>query len=273
MMILWILLIFIALCILYALFEARHVRVVSELIESPLIPSAFEGFTFVYLSDLHCGKLFSPKRVEKLVRRINALAPDAILLGGDYIAHRRYVTHAWHALSHLAAPYGVFAVMGNHDIKKALEKTEKFIRDAGFVYLRNSGKHIERDSAKIYIAGIDDLKCGHPRLDLALADASENEFVLLLSHNPDYVETMLHENTFTQVNYMLAGHTHGGQVTFFNLFAPVNTSKFGNRYRTGLKDIDGLPLLVTNGVGANLLPLRFFAPPQVHVLTLKCIKG
>ena len=67
----------------------------------------------------------------------------------------------------------------------------------------------------------------------------------------------------------LAAHTHGGQVTLFGLWAPLVPSLYGNRYRTGWHDIAGTPTLVTNGVGTVGLPLRFFAPPQIHVIILR----
>jgi predicted MPP superfamily phosphohydrolase len=71
------------------------------------------------------------------------------------------------------------------------------------------------------------------------------------------------------VDLVLSGHTHGGQITFFGLWAPVVGSDYGQKYRTGMVDNGKTTVVVSNGVGTILPPLRFFAPPQIVVITLE----
>jgi len=68
---------------------------------------------------------------------------------------------------------------------------------------------------------------------------------------------------------MLSGHTHGGQVTFFGLWAPYVPSVYGQKYLTGIVETSGIKVLVSNGVGTSALPVRFFARPQFNVIILE----
>ena len=90
-------------------------------------------------------------------------------------------------------------------------------------------------------------------------------FVILLTHTPDYIE----ESEASIADLALAGHTHGGQVTLFGLYAPVTASKYGMRYRTGLKhNRQGIPIIISNGLGTSRHPIRMFAPTDIVIVTL-----
>lgn len=109
-------------------------------------------------------------------------------------------------------------------------------------------------------------------LERTIYDVSSNDFCILLSHNPDFIEEI---NT-DKVDLMLSGHTHGGQVTIFGLYAPIMPSAWkphlkntGQKYRYGWKELNGVQLYVTTGVGMGKFPFRFFAPPEIVEITLK----
>jgi predicted MPP superfamily phosphohydrolase len=91
------------------------------------------------------------------------------------------------------------------------------------------------------------------------------DFVILITHNPDYFPLV----DKSKVDLVFSGHTHGGQVTFFGLWAPATHSDYGNKYRTGVITEDNSTLIVSNGLGTTILPVRFFARPQIIVVTLK----
>ncbi len=88
---------------------------------------------------------------------------------------------------------------------------------------------------------------------------------MLVSHEPDFAE----ELQPGAADLMLSGHTHGGQLTFFGLWAPVVGSEYGQKYRTGTVTNGSTTVIVSNGIGTILPPLRFFARPQIVVITLK----
>ena len=95
---------------------------------------------------------------------------------------------------------------------------------------------------------------------------SPDDFVILLSHTPDYAEDVPVTNT----DLVLAGHTHGGQVTLFGLYAPVIPSRYGQRFLTGLRyNSNNTPIIITNGIGTSRKNVRLFAPSEVVVITLR----
>jgi uncharacterized protein len=106
---------------------------------------------------------------------------------------------------------------------------------------------------------------GRPRLGPIIEGTNADDFVILVSHNPDYAE----ELPPGAVDLTLSGHTHGGQITFFGLWAPYLPSDYGQRYRTGLVETENTTVIVSNGIGTIFPPIRFFAPPQIVEITLE----
>ena len=100
----------------YSSLETRWIKITPVTIESPDIPSSFDGKRIVFVSDIHHGVALSKERVRKLVERINNLQPDIVILGGDYVSEEeKYIEPVFTELGKLKSNYGVFGVMGNHD--------------------------------------------------------------------------------------------------------------------------------------------------------------
>jgi len=103
------------------------------------------------------------------------------------------------------------------------------------------------------------------RLGGTLAGTTERDFVLLVSHNPDYAE----EITDPRVDLVLSGHTHGGQCSLFGLWAALVPSNYGNKYRGGWVQAPHTQVYVSNGIGTITPPVRFCAPPRILWLQLE----
>lgn len=224
-----------------------------------LIPEEFDGYKVVFVSDIHHGPFFSYERVEKLRDRMNDLEADLILMGGDYV-HRGplYVPEVFKALTGLRAENGVFGVLGNHDHWDGEQATRDGLEKAGFTDIDNKQIVVEKDGAMIRIAGVGDYDMDIPEF------SREDEYTILVSHNPDFAAELTEEKP----DLMLSGHTHGGQVTFFGLWAPLIPSKYGNKFRYGEIDYNDIKMIVTSGVGTITPPVRFFARPEIVVITL-----
>jgi uncharacterized protein len=126
---------------------------------------------------------------------------------------------------------------------------------------------VTRGGNGIVIAGIDDRE-GSPVVSKAAEGITTDDFAILLSHGPDPLAEQL-PGSGGVFDLALAGHTHGGQLTAFGLWAPLSNSTYGNEYLSGWKTIASTPTLVSNGVGTVMLPMRLGAPPQMHVITLR----
>jgi uncharacterized protein len=253
-------------CLFDALAETRSVRIHEFTVESPDVPPAFDGFRVAFISDIHHGPYLSRERVAALVAQVNGLAPDLVLMGGDYV-HRgaQYIAPCFEELGKLAAPAGVFGVLGNHDHWDGAEQAYAAMRKNGIGILDNAGFWLRRGKEKIRIGGVGDLWTDRQIVESTIAVAAEKDFVILLSHNPDYAE-LLHSK---KVDLMLSGHTHGGQVTLFGLFAPILPTVTGQKYRSGMVDLPDMKVIVSNGIGTITPPVRFFAPAEILLVRLK----
>lgn len=249
----------------YSLIEPYWIEIKEINIESNQIPAEFDGKKIVFISDIHCGSwpFFDQKRTEDLVNQVNALHPDLILLGGDYVSDDpQYVSPCFTSLSKLKAPLGIYGVLGNND---PYNLSIDAMKNVNITYIGNEGFWVEENGAKIRIGGVGDVQTDTQNQNSAIGNAKENDFVMIVSHNPDFFPIL----DKSKADVMLSGHTHGGQITFFGLWAPSVHSKYGQKFRTGVIKDNNTTLVVSNGIGTIILPMRFFAPPQITVLELK----
>jgi predicted MPP superfamily phosphohydrolase len=257
----------------YSYAETYRVEVKVYTFSGHDVPPAFDGLEIAFLSDVHRSWFFRQARVERIVDRVNALGPDLVLLGGDYVyGGTDYERPCFEALGRLHAPLGVFAALGNHDYgaddaeRRDLSSVYAAVKQTDIVLLRNEGVWLRKDGARLRLGAVADLKEDVPHLAPALDNAQSSDLVILVSHNPDFAEQLPPE----AVDLMLSGHTHGGQVTFFGLWAPLVPSQYGQKYRTGMVTAgDDTTVIVSNGLGVIFPPLRFFARPQIVVVTLE----
>jgi predicted MPP superfamily phosphohydrolase len=217
-------------------------------------------------SDFHAGAPHAGERkLAAVVERLNAEAPDLIVLLGDFIdAHplwggRVPPDRIAGALSRLEAPLGVIAVLGNHDWKQTGDRMWSALRDVGIEVLENRAVK----AGGFHVAGLADLRLRRPDLPTTLAGVPADEPVILLAHDPDvfpYVPD--------RVSLTLSGHLHGGQVAIPVLRRPAIPSRYGERYARGHIVEEDRHLYVSSGVGTSGLPVRLFAPPEVVILEL-----
>jgi len=255
----------IAVLFLYSFIEPYLIEEKTTVIQSKDIPQNFSGKKIIFVSDIHHGKFFSTKRVADLVERINRQHPDIIILGGDYVyGDEKYIEPCFEELSKLKAPLGVYAITGNHDKWENYELTAENIEKAGITNLDDKNEILEIGDEKINLAGIG-WNCTLDEDQNIIDRMGEKNFSILTTHDPGLAEKLDLEN----VNFMLSGHNHGGQITFFGIWAFYLPSGYGQKYRSGLVEKDNTEILVSNGVGTAFLPMRFFARPQINIIILK----
>lgn len=229
------------------------------------LPSSFEGFRVVHLSDTHHSAFTNRQQIERAVETANRLQPDIIALTGDYISHeRQFAAPCAEMLGRLRARYGIYAVLGNHDHWTDAALITDLFRAEGITVLVNQGMRFELRDEAFWLAGVDDTMVGLEDLSLALAGARDDELKLLLAHNP----IILRRAARAGVDLILSGHTHGGQVTL----RPERSASGKPRRRLirGLGHQGETQIYVTRGVGTVILPIRYGCPPEVSLLELRC---
>ncbi|NEX93389.1 metallophosphoesterase [Caulobacter sp. 17J65-9] len=230
------------------------------------------------ISDTHvAAPHVDPARVRRLVARMNAERPDVVLLLGDYAgghqpaglrppAERAEILEGATALGGLRARDGVYAVLGNHDSWFDGRAVAAALEQAGVPVLENQARRVARPGGAYWIAGLTDLHGpgDGPSYLHALEPVADGEPVVVATHWPDpFVAAP------PRVALTVAGHTHCGQVNFPVVGRLVHASRGAKRWACGLYDDGGRKIFVTGGVGVSVLPVRFRAPPEIVVLTLK----
>ena len=258
--------------ILWILIEAQVYRVLKIKIENNKIPVNFNNFKIIFISDIHYGKFFRAKRLIKIVNRINKIDADIIIIGGDYLDISveskkdvsKYLYKEFEILRKLKAKVGIFTVVGNHDYFNGRDYLLNEINSSSFRLLKNTREFIDVGEDIIELIGVDDLVEGNPEVNILKENS--NNFTIAISHNPDFFSD--YKNL---INYDLgiSGHTHGGQVTFFGLYAPYTSSKYGQRYAKKIVHEGNRDIVLTHGIGNGLLPIRFFAIPEIIEINLE----
>ena len=249
----------------YPFLEAKWCRVLQRTIVVPNLPRPFRGTTVALLADVHHGPFVPLGYIRDVVEMTNALEPDIVLLAGDYM-HRSaaYIAPGIAELGKLEARMGRFAVRGNHDNCEFTPISRAALAEAKLPDLNNEGVWLERRGARLRIGGVGDLWTDVQDLGAALGDATLDDAVLLLSHNPDFVEA-IHD---PRVGLVLSGHTHGGQVIVPGFGAPIVPSRYGQKYLHGLVQGPCAQVFVTRGVGTISPPVRFLCRPEIVLITL-----
>lgn len=247
-------------------FESRWVRVSAIALDSADLPEKFIGRKIVFASDFHCGIFFTPDRMADAVERINRLNPDIVVLGGDYVDYdQRYIEPCIRELKNIHSKLGVYGVLGNHDYLAGESAVRKALAGSSVVVLNNDSRWIDDGGQRIKLGGVSDFLRSKADLSETAKDIGSGDFVILAVHNPTYMDRIGE----AKIDLVLSGHTHGGQITFFGLWFPFFDLVYGHKYRTGLYVVGDKTLLVSNGLGTTSLPLRFFARPEINVITLE----
>ncbi|MFJ8352959.1 metallophosphoesterase [Bacillus paramycoides] len=254
--------------------ERRLVAVTWNEIESPTIPKEFNNKKILQFSDVHLGPEFTLKQLDNLVGKMNELRPDIVVFTGDLIdkfgTYNAEREEAKEILRGIHAPLGKYAVFGNHDRGGGGSLFyKKYMEEAGFSVLVNEVQKIKVENGKyITISGLDDFLLGKPQIGSTLKNLRQQDFNMLLVHEPDVVDKVARY----PVDFQMSGHSHGGQVQI-PFAGPLITTKLAEKYVEGMYELEGksksLHLYVNRGIGTTRMPVRFWSVPELSVFVLK----
>jgi predicted MPP superfamily phosphohydrolase len=246
---------------------------------------AFEGLKIVAIGDIHGGSnAVTAEKLHEIVAKSNEQNADVVVLLGDYVspasedhqALKMPMRDVADGLAGLHAKYGVFAILGNHDVwyNDALVTAE--MKRIGYKVLDGECSTIEKDGQHLRILGLKDhmkIRSWAAFSDNAkelLKTCGDRGDVVVLEHSPDILPIITGDLSISpDLRLILAAHTHGGQVWLPILGTPVVPSSYGQKYSYGhIKDA-GVNMFVTSGIGTSVLPIRFMMPPEIAVLTIK----
>lgn len=232
------------------------------------LPSEFDGFRLVQLTDLHASRLLQAPWIDAVVEKTNALQPDMIVLTGDIIDGTPEARAAdVLPLQKLTAPNGVFAIPGNHEYYMEYTRWLPVFEQLGLSLLLNKHSIINYGGSNLVLAGITDRTATsfsqlQPDLKAALANTPKDAPIILLSHRP----TGAVANANKGVDLQLSGHTHGGQI-----LGPHLLTKWANEgFVSGMYQVNTMQLYVSNGTGLwNGLAIRLGRPSEITEIILR----
>lgn len=218
-----------------------------------------------FVSDLHAGPLTHPMIFDAIVDAVNAFAPDVLLLGGDYVSlHHRYVDVFAKRIARIKPRFGIFGVFGNHDLWLDDAYIKAQLEAVGVRFLVNDSIRLPAPFAQVAICGLDEPGTGAPDAAAMFSGAPARRLVVM--HSPLGM-TCLAGHRF---DIAFCGHTHGGQVALPNGRPIILPSGSGQRqFSNGHFQLEtGGQLLASRGVGMSDIPIRLFAPSEIHLCTV-----
>lgn len=235
------------------------------------LPAALDGFRIVQIADVQADGRTNGNKLQRYIDLVNRLEADIVLFGGDLVTGGTdYIETGAQAMSRMEAKYGVYACLGDHDFFSNSEKVANSLKANGITLLDNAAKLVPVGSTNIALTGITNTY--RTRLTATTLDAVEQgrpqgPVNILLTHQPsEWLVAYAAEHNY---DLFVAGHTHGGQIAFPLPGFLLTGSSFETRYVTGFYKVGEMLVSINNGLGMTLAPVRYQAPAEVTVITLR----
>jgi predicted MPP superfamily phosphohydrolase len=233
------------------------------------LPQDLDGLRILHLSDIHLSAFLSEKELERVIDASNELRANVAVMTGDLISgHSDPLDACIRQLSRVKSDTGLLACMGNHErYIRAEAYAARQAAQLGISFLRRDSRQLRFGAATLNIVGSDfESHRNRSRYLTGMEQFVQPQAInILLQHSPDVFPAAASKG----YNLLLAGHTHGGQVTVEILDQALNPARFFTRYVYGLYRIGRSATYVTRGIGTIGVPARIGAPPEISLLRLR----
>lgn len=238
--------------LLYMYRLAHSDNLIYHEIEFSEFPQSFGEIKLFFISDIH-RRIVSDALIEEVKGKV-----DLVIIGGDLLEKGVSIESVEQNIKKLKEIAMIYFVWGNNDYEINPRLLDGLLLKYGVKILDNTAVSFESEGGdRFVLLGVDDMAKNRDRLDLALQDAGEEGFRVLISHNPRIISKIKKED---QISFVLSGHTHGGQIRIFGM---------GPYEKGRLEKCSHSMLLVSNGYGTTSLPLRLGAKSETHFITLR----
>jgi predicted MPP superfamily phosphohydrolase len=249
--------------------QILQLDVVQWMLDVPRLPPALDGLSIVHLSDLHFTGRVGKAYFREVVRLSNELRPDLVCITGDFIDEPACFDWFADTVGQLVARHGVYYVLGNHDCNVDLGRLRRTLNESGLIDLGGRWMVIEIGGTPVVLAGNE-----RPWIDAA-ADlktcpppAPAGPLRIGLAHTPDQLAWAREQ----EIDLLMVGHTHGGQIRVPPLGAIFSPSAEGVKYVAGIYYAPPTILHVTRGVSGDV-PVRWNCRPEIAHLSLLAQNG
>lgn len=258
---------FILLCVYnVTVVNTKDITVRKETIKSGKIDSNIDGLLVAYFADLHYGTYTNIDDVQVIVNKLEDIKPDIIIFGGDLIDKAidgNSQSELTSLLKSLNAKYGKYAVLGDKDHYLS-EQVTSILEESDFRILTNANQRIYVDNSFIELVGIDSSVMGSPDVSTAYDGSNASYYTFVISHCPDIFDSL----DLSKIDYVLCGHSLGGQV-YFPLINFFYRPSGALNYYHGKYKSNNVTLDITSGVGTIENDIRMFADAEIVIYKLK----
>lgn len=248
-----------------SLFETKEYK-----ISNVNLANDFSGLKIIHISDIHYGRITTTKMIKKIIKEVNLIKPDIIVITGDLIDKdatltEKDISFLKDSLAKLESKYGKYSIYGNHDITYSREKIEEIYKHSNFKLLVNDYDIIYgKKNEALFIGGLDSLLEGEQNIEKTMSYFNDHEDILykiLLVHEPDSTDNILEK--YPNTNLILAGHSHNGQVRL-PLIGAVYTPSGSKKYYDNYYKINETDLYISSGIGVSRINFRLFNKPSIN---------
>lgn len=248
-----------------SLFETKEYK-----ISNVNLANDFSGLKIIHISDIHYGRITTTKMIKKIIKEVNLIKPDIIVITGDLIDKdatlaEKDISFLKDSLAKLESKYGKYAIYGNHDITYGREKIEEIYKYSSFKLLVNDYDIIYgKKNEPLFIGGLDSLLEGEQNIEKTMSYFNDHEDILykiLLVHEPDSTDNILEK--YPNTNLILAGHSHNGQVRL-PLIGAIYTPTGSKKYYDNYYKINETDLYISSGIGVSRINFRLFNKPSIN---------
>jgi hypothetical protein len=250
--------------------DTNHVRLTPHRVQIKNLPDALDGLKITLLGDVQVDRYTQSTKLGNLENKLQQAESDFLLFSGDLVTSGQYfIEQGLEFLCRQSSVTGRFACMGDHDHWADPGKISAGLKNCGWNFLENGHQLVPFKGQRILFTGITHIysqQISAQHLASILANAPEADLKVLLVHQPAPVIIEMAEKYGYQL--VLGGHTHGGQIQFRPLGFTLTPSMFETPYFSGLYQVGNTTVIVTNGIGLTLAPVRYHARAEINVISI-----
>jgi predicted MPP superfamily phosphohydrolase len=234
------------------------------------VPADLENLSLVLFADVQVDRYTQNKKLIEVNKQLREADTDILLFAGDLVTYGEdFIEEGVNFLCGLGASTAKISCLGDHDHWSNSQRISSGLRACDWDFLENQHRLIFWNKQKILVTGVVYIysrKISNAQLDSLLASAPEADLKILLVHQP--ARKVVEAAKKYRYDLVLAGHTHGGQIVFRPLGFHLTPSMFENPHYSGYKNDGGMGVVITNGIGLTLAPLRYNAQAEISKIRL-----
>lgn len=248
-------------------FNKDKFEIVPLVIKTDKIDEIFDDYKIVHITDIHLGQWITKKKLDGVVKIINNLEPDTIVITGDYVSYRadEYLEDLEDSLKKLKAKDVILSVLGNHDYWTNPDAIKNVLKNCNIINLENEIYTINKEDKKLQIAGIDCVSVGKDDITKIEENIDYDVPAIMLVHEPDFADVT---SKFEPFILQLSGHSHGGQLSLPYIRTPIRGKNF-IKYPKGSYNVNNMIQYTNSGIGTNAFWIRINCPPEITEIKLE----